>query len=82
LGSTRYWARSVQRAFTVYGDADQARRRQSELVQELGVSRLLFSGEAAPYDAVGAAGALGRGAAPLEAGDNRLPYLGSAGSVV
>jgi hypothetical protein len=40
-------ARSVQRSFTVHGDADQAQRRQHELAEELGVNRLLFSSEAA-----------------------------------
>jgi hypothetical protein len=40
-------ARSVQRSFTMHGDAHQARRRQAELVEGLGVSRVLFTTEAA-----------------------------------
>lgn len=39
--------RSVQRSFTVRGDAEEAERRRRELVAEVGVSHLLFTGEAA-----------------------------------
>jgi integrase len=39
--------RSVQRSYTVRGDAEHAERRRRELVDEVGVSRVVFSGEAA-----------------------------------
>jgi hypothetical protein len=40
-------ARSLQRSFTVRGDAEQAEHSRQELVEDFGVSRVLFSGAAA-----------------------------------
>ncbi len=40
-------ARSVQRSYTVRGDAAHAEQRRRELVDDIGVSRLIFTGEAA-----------------------------------
>ena len=40
-------ARSVQRSFTVHGDADYAEQRRRELVEDYGVHRITFSSEAA-----------------------------------
>lgn len=39
--------RSVQRSFTVHGDAEHAERRRRELVDDYGVSRVAFTTEAA-----------------------------------
>lgn len=40
-------SRSVQRSFTVHGDAELAQRRRRELVDDYGVSRVAFTSEAA-----------------------------------
>ena len=40
-------ARSLQRSFTIRGDAEQAEHSRQQLVEDFGVSRVLFSGEAA-----------------------------------
>jgi hypothetical protein len=75
-------ARSVQRSFTVRGDADQAQRRHAERVDDLGVSRLLFSSEAARMTLSELLDPLGGATAPLETGHSRLSCVGSTGSVV
>jgi hypothetical protein len=40
-------ARSLQRSLTVRGDAELAEHRRQELVEDIGASRVLFSGESA-----------------------------------
>jgi hypothetical protein len=70
---------SVQRSFTVHGDAEFAKRRRRELVDDYGVSRVAFTTEAARLTVAELMTRFFEAPASVEAGDGGVASPGGEG---